>query len=706
MNTSPQERLQLIEDAQQLAHLGAWAWNPLTGEVVGSAELFRLYALGDDTHASTLDALLAHVHPDDLFEVREILTQAGRSGTPFSVEHRVTMRTEIRWIRLRGRTERAPDGTMIRIYGTAQDITPEREVLSRVEADERRFRDLIENAPDAILLFAANGTMIYANEQAALMFGYDRDRFIDLQIEDLIPPEATDRIEGDEPPPPPESRPMGVGIDLEGVRRDGTRFPLDMSLSPIRGADGMQVLCFVRDMTEQRAFAEAAMRRRQALEINDQVVQGLATALHALDTHDLAATRVSLERTVSNARTMMGSLTMSTTAPIKPGDLVRAASIIEENATPLPRPEPPLTTGDLRVVIADDTPAIRQMLRLLLDEVGGMRVVGEAGDGRQAVRRVVDLAPDVLLLDLAMPEMDGLQVLKRVRTKHPDTAVVIVSGYAREHLLDVTEGLGADAYIEKGAPTPLVIASLRAVRDEVNERRGITRTPGAASAEAYELYLHELRLPLEAAAQAAGVLTSRGSRLTDVDRADLLMSLNSNLGQADMLLRLISDATHIEDRTLQVQRKTVDLDRLLRNFIDDEARNFPHHRLMLISAGTLHGIADPPRIEEILHQLVRNAATSAPKGSTITVMLSHEDDAAVIRVIDEGPGIPSHFRPRLFGRFQRLDPSTPGVGLGLHVARAVARAHDGDLELEDGRPENCVFKLTLTAVPTPPTAAD
>jgi PAS domain S-box-containing protein len=697
------ERDRLLEQIQTIAHLGAWSWLSQSGDVVATDEVFVLYGLEPSTK-TTFAALLDKVAEEDREDVETELRDALGQGHPFSLEHRVGTADQVRWLRMRGRPDRADDGSVRRMYGTVQDITSEREVLLRVEADERRFRRLIESAPDAVILFRGDGTITYANALAAEMFGYPLDSFQDLSVEDLMPTEvrARHQMHRSNFLKTPDTRPMGVGLDLEGLRRDGSKFPLDISLSPIRSAEGLQVLSFVRDMTEQRVHAEAILRRKQALEINDRVVQGLAAALHALEAHDIQVARSALQATMSNARAMMGSLTLRDSDPLLPGDLVRSASAGDDEAVTRAPEQEPLSTGDIRVVVADDTPAIRRMLQVLLDEAGGMRIVGEASDGAAAVAAVQDLAPDLLLLDLAMPEMDGLQVLKKVRTDHPDTSVVIVSGYAREHLLDVTKGLGADAYIEKGAPTPTVVATLRSIRDEMNERRGISQTPAAASSEAYQLYLHELRLPLEAAARTANTLTSRTQTLDPEVRIELLDRLTQHIHDAEQVLQLISDATRIEDRSLRVQRRAVDLDEMLRTIVGTCGDPFRDHPLLFVSAGSIVGMVDEQRISEIVMQLLNNAATFSPDGTTITLMLSKEDDAAVVRVIDEGPGVPSHFRPRLFGRFQRLDSSKPGVGLGLHVGRAVARAHDGDLELEDGRPENCVFKLTLPIVATSP----
>jgi CheY-like chemotaxis protein len=104
-----------------------------------------------------------------------------------------------------------------------------------------------------------------------------------------------------------------------------------------------------------------------------------------------------------------------------------------------------------RVVIADDNPALRYLWRLFLEE-GGVDVVAEAATGTEAVQAVEDLHPDVLLLDLAMPEMDGLEVIPVAKTADPHIGIVIASGFLRERVATTAFSLGADRYFTKGDP--------------------------------------------------------------------------------------------------------------------------------------------------------------------------------------------------------------------------------------------------------------
>jgi DNA-binding NarL/FixJ family response regulator len=114
-----------------------------------------------------------------------------------------------------------------------------------------------------------------------------------------------------------------------------------------------------------------------------------------------------------------------------------------------------------RVVIADDSEPLRLLARFVLDEHADIEVVGEAADGGQALDLVRDLAPDVLLLDLAMPVLDGLAVIDRLRERGSPVAIVVFSGFAPFRMGDEARVRGAHAYVEKGASCERLVQSIR-----------------------------------------------------------------------------------------------------------------------------------------------------------------------------------------------------------------------------------------------------
>jgi DNA-binding NarL/FixJ family response regulator len=106
--------------------------------------------------------------------------------------------------------------------------------------------------------------------------------------------------------------------------------------------------------------------------------------------------------------------------------------------------------GSIRVYLCDDVAALRLVTRTVLELEPRVTVVGEAGDGRTAAREVADLQPDVLVLDLSLPELDGLEVLEELARTAPATRIVVFSGYPAQQLAEAALARGARRYVEKG----------------------------------------------------------------------------------------------------------------------------------------------------------------------------------------------------------------------------------------------------------------
>ena len=112
------------------------------------------------------------------------------------------------------------------------------------------------------------------------------------------------------------------------------------------------------------------------------------------------------------------------------------------------------------VLICDDNDAIRELLRAIVDESPSMRVVGEAVDGNETILEAVRLQPNVILLDLAMPNRNGLEALPELRRLVPNAQVIVFSGFAGAAIAEQVLALGAVSYLEKGADPETIVATI------------------------------------------------------------------------------------------------------------------------------------------------------------------------------------------------------------------------------------------------------
>jgi PAS domain S-box-containing protein len=127
--------------------------------------------------------------------------------------------------------------------------------------EESFFRDLVEGAPDGVVVLS-EGRIVYVNVRTEKLFGYTRDELLGQPVETLIP----ERLRGKHRDhrhaylQDPRHRPMGAGLDVTGRRKDGTEFPIEMSLSPVETARGLFVSSAIRDITERKRAEEAVSR--------------------------------------------------------------------------------------------------------------------------------------------------------------------------------------------------------------------------------------------------------------------------------------------------------------------------------------------------------------------------------------------------------------------------------------------------------------
>jgi DNA-binding NarL/FixJ family response regulator len=117
----------------------------------------------------------------------------------------------------------------------------------------------------------------------------------------------------------------------------------------------------------------------------------------------------------------------------------------------------------IRIVVVDDQTLFRKALAHLLAETSDLMIVGEAGDGAEAIRVVGEQKPDVVLMDLQMPTLGGVEATRRLRSEHPEVKVLILTAFETDAYVLEALRAGAAGYVLKDSPPDAIAASVRAV---------------------------------------------------------------------------------------------------------------------------------------------------------------------------------------------------------------------------------------------------
>ena len=226
-----------------------------------------------------------------------------------------------------------------------------------------------------------------------------------------------------------------------------------------------------------------------------------------------------------------------------------------------------------------------------------------------------------------------------------------------------------------------------------------------AKSEFLRMASHELRGP---AAMLGGYLSlMEDESLGPIPKRmrPVLPLLRAKAAQINLLANEMVEAARLEDQRLQLKRRRLDLREVVRHCLEAaQASATSKHRLRFDDrAGRpVMALADPMRLDIIIANLIDNAIKYSPAGGDVSVQLSIAGELALVSVRDAGVGIEAADMSRLFVRFSRLvrETDVPGTGLGLYLARELARLHGGDIVAQSKPGEGSEFTLSLPLEPT------
>jgi PAS domain S-box-containing protein len=227
----------------------------------GAAAIFGYHL--DEVRDRPLNDLV--IPADRIEEQRQQLGEALASGGATYESVRRRKDGSLLYVDVSTRRVHAADGTAL-VLAAEKDVTHIK-VLRDAKLMEERFRDLLESMPDGIVMANSTGHIVIANSQAERLFGYDAGELRGRSVDTLLPARYRHAHVGHRSNYflQPRKRAMGSGLDLAGLRRDGSEFPIEISLSPLRTEESAFVMSAIRDISERKRFEKALQEKNQEL---------------------------------------------------------------------------------------------------------------------------------------------------------------------------------------------------------------------------------------------------------------------------------------------------------------------------------------------------------------------------------------------------------------------------------------------------------
>jgi protein-histidine pros-kinase len=287
-----EEREQLSAYALSVGGLGIWSLDLKTQLVSRSIRHDQIFGYSELLPRWTYAIFLEHVVEEDRTAVNESFGAAIVNRTDWLFEYRIRRRDGvICWVEAHARP-RIEAGQVVKMIGLIRDITHQKKLVIEIERERSKFRGLFDTAPDPIVIANGEGNIELFNDAAERCFGYGRAAVIGQRVEMLLP-ERFRNIHVAHRwnyTAQPRSRPMGVGLELYGQKKDGTEFPVDISLSPLTVEGNVLISASIRDMT-QRVTHEvertSLLLREQSARITAERAIRLRDDFMAMVSHDL-----------------------------------------------------------------------------------------------------------------------------------------------------------------------------------------------------------------------------------------------------------------------------------------------------------------------------------------------------------------------------------------------------------------------------------
>ncbi|MBO3462697.1 hybrid sensor histidine kinase/response regulator [Aetokthonos hydrillicola Thurmond2011] len=350
------------------------------------------------------------------------------------------------------------------------------------------------------------------------------------------------------------------------------------------------------------------------------------------------------------------------------------------------------------ILVIDDEPDNFDVIETLLD--GENYHLDYSPSSRKALARLRSFQPDIILLDVMMPEMDGMEVCRRIKGDprlHAIPIIMLTALTAKEDLAKCL-GSGADDFISKPVNSLELrsrIRSMLRIKQHYDQLQALLKL----REDMVNMIVHDLRNPLGSIFLSTDIL-----RLPDLPSEHYQRNLEQ-LGIAAQQLQSLIDSlllmAKLESGRMTLNYTDVDLCALCTSAVSDMEAIAAQKNLTVVSQLPKPGgviKADAAIFRRVLDNLLSNAIKFSPSNSQLTLRADYlEVGGAKVQVADSGPGVPHNLRQSIFEKYEigTLMQEVSQLGLGLAFCKMAVKAHQGTITVEDNYPRGSIFTILL-----------
>jgi signal transduction histidine kinase len=375
----------------------------------------------------------------------------------------------------------------------------------------------------------------------------------------------------------------------------------------------------------------------------------------------------------------------------------------------------------VKILLVDDHAPVRRGIRQLLELKTDFEIVGEGANGMEAVAQVDELDPDIVLMDMNMPIMNGVEATRTIKERHPAVKILALTAFGEMPLVAAMVKAGAAGYLLKGGSAEELIDSIHAVgRGQGALDKEVTRGVMDDMAALYKkeqdradtlaqldrmktefvsVVSHELRTPLTSIKGSAATLRRNWRDVDDPTRVEFLNSIDGECDRLTSIIEKILTVSGIQRGGLGLKPRIFSLALVAREALE-LAGSLTQGREVRLELGDVLASGDRQRIRDVAHSLIENALVFT--SGTVRIRVSSAGQTPKLSVMDEGPGLSQSKLQQLLEKpFIQGDSSSTrrvgGLGLSLYVARQVLEASGGRLDVETGPDQGSSFTMVLPA---------